>query len=245
MQLLNVFGEHINHVTDGLNAAASTSLYSGYGSGGGGVNSSEGRGRLYDAEEFVRIMLLNSGTSGGAGSNSNSGSYGANAHAYSTNHSTNTHSSMHASLQSYGNEYANYSYTNNTYNDRESFASTSSRGATPSVSRRVGNSVNSIGTNSLGTHSVQYSTSTSAHSPAHIRRLFTEEYANTTHNMYTAHPYTSTGSNQYGGNSSGSNRESFSFRQSLTQAPSPVFPSEPTPQLLRSPPPGYKPEFIA
>lgn len=245
MQLLNVFGEHINHVTDGLNA--SSAAYS------SSVNTSEGRGRLYDAEEFVRIMLHNSTSSNsivGGGNNSNSGSYAANTHVYSTNHSTNTHSTMHTTLQSYGNEYANYSYANNNNSnlDRESFTSTSSRGATPSVSRRVGYSVASIGTNSLGAHSVQHSTSTSAHSPAHIRRLFTEEYASTahtTHSMYTAHPYSSAGGNQYGGNSSGSNRESFSFRQSLTQAPSPVFPSEPTPQLLRSPPPGYKPEFVA
>lgn len=235
MQLLNVFGDHINHVTDGLNA--SSAQY------GGGVNSSEARGRLLDAEEFVRIMLHSGGAgvggvSSGGGGNSNSGSYGAAAYTHSTNHSTNTHSSVHTSLQTYGNEYTQYAYNN----DRESFTSTSSRGATPSVSRRVGNSVTSIGTSSLGgTHSVHYSTSTSAHSPAHIRRLFTEEYANTTHNLYTAHPH----ANNNTGASSGSDRNSFSFRHSLTQAPSPAFPSEPTPQLLRSPPPGYKPEFIA
>lgn len=228
MQLLNVYGDHINHVTEGLNTHSVSH-----------TNSSESRGRLFDAEEFVRIMLHAGGSNGTGSGGSNSGSYGissAGAGTAAHTFSTATHSTMHSSLQTYGSEYAQYAYGN----DRESFASTSSRSATPSVSRRVGNSVNSIGTNSVGTLQ-QHTSSTGGVSPVHIRRLFTDDHTAHTHNMYTAQPYGAL-SNR---NSFSLSRQSFSQLQQGQQAPSPVFPGEPTPQLLRSPPPGYKPEFIA
>eukprot|EP01032_Pedospumella_encystans_P011145 gene11145-12983_t len=220
MQLLNVYTDHINHVTEGLNTH-SISL----------THTSEARGKLFDAEEFVRIMLNSSSNiTTGSGNTTSCSITNTTGHT----HSTNTQGTLQSGSFHYGSEYTNYNYTD-TMRERESFTSTSSRGANPNA-RRVGNSVNSLGNNSVGYNNNQHS----SHSPVHIRRLFTED-------TYTSTHYASTTYNQHystnSGHSSNSNRDSFTQRPSL--AASPVFPSEPTPQLLRSPPPGYMPEFIS
>lgn len=202
MLLLSVYGEHINQVTDGYAAASASkanaarvtlnnNANAGMSSLGG--HTSEYRGKLNDAEEFVRVMLQ------------------VNASSAATTTST---TAVDTRSQSYGGDL------------RESFSSTSSR---------PGQGTQGAGQNRLNP----------ATGGPVVRRLFAEEASQRSF----GHGNGNSGS-MSGTNTSGNNTRNNTVSRSSFAPPSPTNVGgegccEPPPQLLRSPPPGYKPDFDA
>ena len=207
MLLLSVYGDHINQVTDGIAAnsnsnGSSSAHYHAHShhhhpigssykmpGGGGGGNSSEFRGKLGDAEEFVRIMLQVPAPSSSAAAMIRSSFSVPTA----------------AMLGNSANEHLQYS-----------FIAANGNGATGGGGERERGSFCSTGKRSF-----------CANASPLVRRLFNEENPATS-TSHRSNPHSMNGGVYSPGGGAGGGA-----------------PSGPAPQLLRSPPPGYKPDFDA
>eukprot|EP00428_Durinskia_dybowskii_P062031 CAMPEP_0170381628 /NCGR_PEP_ID=MMETSP0117_2-20130122/14512_1 /TAXON_ID=400756 /ORGANISM="Durinskia baltica, Strain CSIRO CS-38" /LENGTH=1472 /DNA_ID=CAMNT_0010637215 /DNA_START=229 /DNA_END=4647 /DNA_ORIENTATION=+ len=195
MLLLTVYGEHINQISEGLPPSSALKMLAAPSL----VSSSELKGNLNDAEEFVKIMLqVNTCALSTTAYTSNSGRYSMN-------------------------EYAGFNFNGDcavggSISIRESFASASGRGSISSQRLAPPPPIN-------------------ASSPL-VRRLFNDDCGTGTRSS-SAVRSSVTGTTSVGG---------FSIPTAGTGTAGagsgvPEFVCDPTPQMLRSPPPGYKQDF--
>lgn len=253
MLLLSVYGDHINQVTDGYTTSTTTStgssaskplgvsgsvgyssmsgLGSNLSSGLGMAHTSEYRGKLNDAEEFVRVMLqVNASTAltTTAFTTTTTATADSRSQSYATDLRESFSSTTSSSRASHSNNINRLHPANGGPVVRRLFAEEASQ--QQQQQRSYGHSVGSTSSSGHGIHTTTSAASVTSHA--------------------TSHGAASGGTS---GGTAGASTGSRSYVVSRSSfAPSPTNANinsgtgeDAAPQLLRSPPPEFKPDFDA